>query len=94
MPDLRKVLPERFFDGDADTAPEAAALLDVAVTQVRLNTGSPCDGHAAMFETWPGPEPHVRQWFRLANGNIVAVNEDPDGPWTYPVRDDRGHRAA
>ena len=91
MPDLRKVLPEHFVAGNA---PEAAALLDVAVTSLRLNTGSPCDGHAAMFETWPGPGRHVKQWFVLANGKAVAINEEPDGEWSYPVIDHADENAA
>ena len=48
MPRLRQVLPDIFFDTSM-SHPDAAALLDIEVREVKLNTGSPCDGHAAMF---------------------------------------------
>ncbi len=91
MPDLRAVLPDRYV---TEESPDTAVLLELTVTAVRLNTGSPCDGHSAMFETWPGPEQHVKQWFVLENGKAVAINEDPDGDWTYPVIDYAGDNAA
>jgi len=57
---------------------QVTALLDVEVTALKLNTGAPCSSHAGVFETWPGDEKHVRQWFVLANGQAVAINEDPE----------------
>lgn len=86
MPALRQLLPARFFE---DSAPDVAArgLLDVPVVAVKLTTGAPCDGHAELFQPWPGPETHVRQWFLLADGKAVGINEDPAGPWTFPVMD-------
>lgn len=86
MPLLKQVLPETFFDTAGDHAP-AAALLEVPVTAVKLNTGSPCDGHAAMFADWPGDGAHVRQWFILANGKAVGIDEVPDAAWRFPVVD-------
>lgn len=85
MPVLKQVLPERFFEDPGDQP--AAALLDVEVREIKLNTGSPCDGHAAMFDDWPGEGSHVRQWYILANGKAVAIDEVPGGPWRYPVVD-------
>lgn len=87
MPRLKQVLPARFFDEPGDHP--AAAFLGVEVREIKLNTGSPCDGHAAMFADWPGDGRHVRQWYVLANGKAVAVDETPDGPWRYPVVDYR-----
>ncbi len=86
MPLLKQVLPECFFRAREENA-AAAALLDVAVTEMKLNTGSPCDGHAAMFADWPGDEAHVRQWFILENGKAVAIDENPDDGWQFPVVD-------
>lgn len=50
----------------------------VEVVAVKLGSGAPCSSHAAMFENWPGPEKHVGQWFILANGKAVGVDDDPD----------------
>jgi len=89
MPLLRQVLPECFFSSAADHG-AVADFLDVAVKEVRLNTGSPCDGHSAMFGDWPGAGANVRQWFILENGKAVAVDEDPDDEWRYPIVDYEG----
>ena len=83
MPVLKQVLPEQFFDDPGDQP--AMSLLDVEIREIKLNTGSPCDGHAAMFADWPGEGSYVRQWYILANGKAVAIDEVPDGPWRYPV---------
>lgn len=85
MPLLRQVLPERLRQ-----SPEArrlGALLDQPVKAIKLATGSPCAGKAELFAAWPGDHRHVRQWFLLANGRAVAVDEDPSGEWTCPVID-------
>lgn len=79
MPTLKQVLPD-----DADD-PALAGLLDAEVIAVRLNTGAPCDGHADAFEAWPGDGEHVRQWFVLANGKAVAIDERPDDGPAFPV---------
>ena len=86
MPLLKQVLPEIFFNASQDHK-TVVEFLDVPVTALKLNTGSPCDGHAAMFADWPGDDNHVRQWFILANGKAVAINERPTGAWGYPVID-------
>jgi len=86
MPRLRQVLPDIFFDASSNH-PDAAALLDVEVREVKLNTGSPCDGHAAMFADWPGDGKHVRQWYILVNEKAVAVDEVPNAHWQFPVVD-------
>ena len=86
MPRLRHVLPDIFFDTSV-RHPDAVALLDEEVREVKLNTGSPCDGHAAMFADWPGDGNYVRQWYILANGKAVAVNEEPNRHWQFPVVD-------
>jgi hypothetical protein len=80
MPSLRQVLP-------AGCCPEGQLedLLDVAVTAIKLNIGSPCGSNGDLFAAWPGPHAHVRQWFCLANGEAVAINEDPDTGLTCPV---------
>jgi hypothetical protein len=80
MPSLRQVLPtECCPDGDV------ADLLDIAVVAVRLNIGSPCGGNEELFSPWPGPHAHVRQWFVLANGSAVAIDDDPVTGRTCPV---------
>ena len=86
MPRLRQVLPDIFFDTSM-SHPDVVSLLDVEVREVKLNTGSPCDGHAAMFADWPGDGNYVRQWYILANGKAVAVNEEPNRHWQFPVVD-------
>lgn len=92
MPTLKQVLPPRFFE---ETTPEDAArrLLDVPVVAMKLATGPSCGGHKDLFEPWPGAEPYVRQWFLLDNGKAVGINENPDGPWSFPVaqRGTNGH---
>ena len=89
MPQLRQVLPDIFFE-TAFSHPDVAALLDVEVREIKLNTGSPCDGHAAMFANWPGDNKHVRQWYILENGQAVAVDELPNAHWEFPVIDFEG----
>ena len=86
MPVLRQVLPTCFFDGDCESA-ETATLLDVPVKEMKLNNGSPCSGHAEMFDAWPGEHKYVRQWFILENGKAVAIDEDPNSDWRFPVID-------
>jgi hypothetical protein len=72
MPRLRQVLPPGCCpEGEVD------ALLDVEVTAVKLNIGSPCEGREDIFAPWPGPEAHVRQWFLLASQRAVGIKEDP-----------------
>ncbi len=71
MPTLKQVLPE-----NADSH-HASALLDVDVVAVKLNTGAPCPSHADPFEAWPGEGNAVRQWFVLANGKAVGIDEAP-----------------
>lgn len=84
MPLLRQVLPNVFFNEVQDNT-AILKFLDVQVTGVKFNTGSPCDSHATMFAEWPGDEEHVRRWYILANGKAVAINENPTGAWCYPV---------
>ena len=86
MPRLRQVLPDVFFDNSM-SYPDAVELLDVEVREVKLNTGSPCDGHAEMFADWPGEGNHVRQWYILKNGKAVAIDEKPNTHWQFPVVD-------
>ena len=86
MPRLRQVLPESFFDIVTENL-DVACLLDVEVEAIKFNNGSPCDGHTAMFATWPGEGNYVRQWFLLVNGKAVAVDEVPNLPWRFPVID-------
>ena len=85
MPLLKQVLPSCFFD--RTDPPPAAAFLDVPVKAVKLASGSPCSSHAEMFEDWPGEHAHVRQWFILENGKAVAVDENPENDWDFPVVD-------
>ena len=91
MPRLREVLPDIFFDTSM-SHPDVVSLLDVEVREVKLNTGSPCDGHAAIFADWPGVGNYVRQWYILANGKAVAVDEEPNRRWQFPVVDYEGPR--
>jgi len=84
MPLLKQVLPERFFATVSEHA-AVAALLEIPVVEVKLNTGSPCDGHAQMFADWPGDGAHVRHWFVLENGKAVAIDENPTGEWQFPI---------
>ncbi|MAH83181.1 MAG: hypothetical protein CBB68_02310 [Rhodospirillaceae bacterium TMED8] len=81
MPSLQQVLPK------TDYPNYLQPLLDVAVIAFKLNTGSPCDGHSAMFESWPGTEEHVRRWFVLDNGKAVAIEEAPDQSPAFVVID-------
>jgi hypothetical protein len=68
---LRQVLPP-------GCCPDGVApFLDVEVTAVKLNIGSPCGGGGDIFAPWPGSEAHVRQWFVLANRRAVGIEEDP-----------------
>jgi hypothetical protein len=76
LPTLRQVLPEN------TNCHQASALLDVDVVAVKLNTGAPCSSHAEPFESWPGEGNAVRQWFVLANGQAVGIDEASD---TSPV---------
>ena len=89
MPRLRQVLPDSFFDVVTENL-DAACLLDVEVEAIKLNSGSPCDGHTVMFCDWPGEGDYIRQWFLLANGKAVAVDEVPGSPWRFPVIDYKG----
>lgn len=73
MPTLKQVLPP-----GVDQA-GVAAFLDVEVIAVKLNNGAPCSSHEGPFAAWPGEGEHVRQWFVLANGKAVALDEDPAG---------------
>ena len=75
LPILRQVLK------DQPCQDQVEALLDIEVVGVRINTGAPCSSHSGIFESWPGDEEHIQQWFILANGKALAVNEDPiNGP--------------
>ena len=89
MPRLRQVLPDGFLDLVHENS-DVVALLDVEVETIKLNNGSPCDGHASMFSDWRGKGSHVRQWFVLVNGKAVGVNENPDSPWDFPVMNYEG----
>jgi len=40
-----------------------------------------------MFADWPGEGKHVREWYILANGKAVAVDEVPNAHWQFPVAD-------
>ena len=68
----------------------ADAYADVEVVTVKLGSGAPCSSHAAMFEDWPGPEQHVGQWFVLANGKAVGIDEDPQDGSILAVADYAG----
>lgn len=67
------------------TGSAAEGLGDVEVVAVKLGSGAPCSSHAAAFEDWPGPERHVGQWFVLANGKAVGIEDDPDGGLRFAV---------
>ncbi len=75
MPILRQVLKDqRCHD-------QVRAMLDTEIIAVRINKGAPCVSHSSIFEIWPGDELYIHQWFILANGTALGVNEDPvDGP--------------
>ena len=75
MPILRQVLKDqRCYD-------QVKVLLDTEIIGVRINKGAPCSSHSSIFEMWPGDEAYIHQWFILANGMALAVNEDPiNGP--------------
>ena len=89
MPLLKQVLPEVFFDTKLEY-PAVAELLEEEIRAFKLNTGSPCSSHDAMFADWPGEGEYVRQWFILTNGKAVAVDERPGLPWLFPVIDYEG----
>ena len=89
MPLLKQVLPKVFFDTKYEH-PEAAVLLDEEILALKLNTGSPCSSHDAMFADWPGEGQYVHRWFILANGKAVAVDERPGERWQFPVIDYEG----
>ena len=75
LPILRHVLK------DQSCHDQVEALLDTEIVGVRINKGAPCSAHSGIFEIWPGDEEHIHQWFILANGKALAVNEDPiNGP--------------
>ena len=57
------------------------------VVAVKLGSGAPCSSHAAAFEDWPGPERYVGQWFVLANGKAVGIDDDPDRGMGFAVTD-------
>ncbi|MBM09005.1 MAG: hypothetical protein CMF69_05430 [Magnetovibrio sp.] len=76
MPILRHILKDQICKAQVNDA-----LLDTEVVGVRINDGAPCSLHSSIFEMWPGDEENVHQWFILANGVALAVNEDPvSGP--------------
>lgn len=87
MPTLKQVLPKEFAQGGYASTP-AYAFRDVAIVARKLASGAPCasPSKSDLFESWPGPEAHVRDWFVLENGKAVAINEDPAGV-TFPVVD-------
>ena len=74
MPTLEQVMA-RSVEAGLFRASEAWALRHEVVVAVHLANGSPCDSHAAMFAPWPGPNPQVRQWFELASGGAVGVDD-------------------
>ena len=75
LPILRQVLKEQ------PRQDQVEALLDIEVVGVRVNRDAPCSNNSGIFEIWPGDETHIHQWFILANGKALAVNEDPvNGP--------------
>ena len=75
LPILRQVLK------DQPCQVQVEALLDIEVVGVRVNRDAPCSNNSGIFENWPGDETHIHQWFILANGKALAVNEDPvNGP--------------
>ena len=84
MPTLAQVLPRTFFDRDS-AAEKASRYLELEVVATKLGGGSPCSGHEGIFETWPGPEENVRQWFLLSNGKAVGINEDPNEGLSFPI---------
>jgi len=86
MPLVREVIPQRYLQSSYDLA-RAESVLDVGIKVLKMNNGSPCAGHAAIFEDWPGEELFVRQWFVLESGQALGINETPDGDWTFPVVD-------
>lgn len=65
----------------------ADGLGDVEVLAVKLGSGAPCSSHEAVFENWPGAERHVGQWFVLANGKAVGIDDDPDRGIALAVAD-------
>ena len=65
----------------------ADGLGGVEVLAVKLGSGAPCSSHEAMFEDWPGPERYVGQWFVLANGKAVGIDDDPDRGLALAVTD-------
>lgn len=72
VPKLRQILTHEVGgDPTAWTLPQG--LLDDDVVAVFLATGSPCDSHAGAFAAWPGSEPDVTRWFRLAGGPAVGI---------------------
>ena len=79
MPNLQQVMIIETGDA-AFRASAAYRLRNEDVVAMRLNTGAPCASHGAMFEAWPGPEPHVARWFRLASGHAVGVTDPSAGP--------------
>ena len=87
MPTLKQVLPKEFSEGKYASTP-AYALREIRVVARKLATGAPCESPSKgeLFEPWPGPDEHVRDWFVLENGKAVGINEDPGGR-SFPVVD-------
>ena len=84
MPFVKDVIPSRFLKAPYNLM-GAETVLDIVITDTKINNGSPCSGHADIFANWPGDEAFVRQWFVLENGQAMGINETPDGDWTFPV---------
>ena len=72
VPKLRQILTHE-LGGDPTSWSLPQDLLDDDVVAVFLATGSPCDSHAGAFAAWPGAEPDVTRWFRLAGGPAVGL---------------------
>ena len=79
MPKLEQVMATEADDA-AFRESAAFRLRNENVVAMRLATGAPCAGHAAIFEPWPGPERHVVRWFQLDSGHAVGVTDSQAGP--------------
>lgn len=74
---LRDVLPQEFFREFMNT--RAAKLLDIEVAQDFSL------GNTATWQSWPGPEKNVMNWWRLVDGRCVGWNENDSRGWSFPV---------